>query len=108
MLGGQPQCHSDSGGEYLGDAFDKPLVASGTVCRLTFLKGTLVAKMQALPHTAALPQGVWGRGPATLDLTENPYVYAGSLWVHELDSSKLNPRGREGGWILMATACTGQ
>jgi hypothetical protein len=33
---------SDSGGEYLGDAFNKHLVVSGTMGRLTFLKRTLI------------------------------------------------------------------
>ncbi len=64
--------HSDRGGEYLSEEFDKHLAATGTARQLTVhdtpqlngvaecLNRTLVEKVWVLLHMAGLPQSMWG------------------------------------------------
>ena len=127
---------SDRGGEYLSDEFNKHLAAAGTARRLTVhdtpelngiaerLNRTLVEKVHALLHMAALPPNMWGEALRHATWLKNrtstralggktPWQalygkppnlsrlkrFGEPVWVHDPNGSKLDARAREGRWI---------
>jgi transposase InsO family protein len=127
---------SDRGGEYLSDEFNKHLAAAGTARRLTVhdtpelngiaerLNRTLIEKVQALLHMAALPPNMWGEALRHATWLKNrmstralgsktPWQalygkppnlsrlrrFGETVWVHDPNGSKLDAQAREGCWI---------